>query len=198
MTQPPSEEDRLLAALAHAGILLNAFNLLGLVGAMLIWLAGRERSAYIRHHTVQAVAFQVVTLLLFLVATLAWGFCFLLALLPAFLEPELYHLAQGDLPLTFWFVGVFGLLLLAVGLGVLGYGLYGAWMAWNGQLFTYALLGQVVQRWPRSAPSDTSGRAATPAPPLAENAPTGSEPRETDERDAAATREPTPEPPATD
>ncbi|NJO04683.1 MAG: DUF4870 domain-containing protein [Chloroflexaceae bacterium] len=143
MAQTHTEDERLLAALAHAGILLNGFNLLGIVGATLIWFVQRNQSEYIARHALQALAYQVTTLLLLLFSGVLWGGCLLISLLPTFLQPELY---RGDPPPTFWIALLLGLTLLTGALALVGYGLVAAWAAWRGQPFSYALIGNVVQR----------------------------------------------------
>src|SRR4030042_1301430 len=66
-TPPPIQvvttdpDERNLAALAHATILLNfIFPGMGLVAAAVIWLTQRERSSYVGNQALQATVFQVV------------------------------------------------------------------------------------------------------------------------------------------
>lgn len=54
----PSSDERKLAALAHASIIANIFNLAGLFAALLIWALERERSAFVRAHAMQALLYR--------------------------------------------------------------------------------------------------------------------------------------------
>jgi hypothetical protein len=171
-TPPATHDERVLAALAHVGIVANSFNLLGVIGSALIWMTQRRRSPYVAAHALQALAFQVVVVLLGILLLLVWGGCLVVAFLPAVLRPSLY---QSDLPLAFWLAfGIGLLLLLALVLVVVIYGLMGAAAAWRGEPFRYAVVGSLLEEMqhhaaaPVPVPSDaaepTSDQAANTAP----------------------------------
>lgn len=156
----PTDEERTMAALAHAGILANGFNLLGLIGASVIWATHRQRSRYVADHALQALVFQGVGLALTLLSVLLWGGCLLLSLLPAFLRPELYRTAP---PVTFWFALAAGLFIAAFLLFSVVYGLLGAWAAWRGQPFCYVLAGSLIARRRQDPPAAPPLTTAAPA-----------------------------------
>jgi uncharacterized Tic20 family protein len=63
--QPPTpltpSEERTWAMLAHLSILLNLVTgLLGLVGALVIYLIYQERSRYVAYHALQSLIFQLI------------------------------------------------------------------------------------------------------------------------------------------
>jgi hypothetical protein len=169
-TSPATHEERVLATLAHVGIVANSFNLLGIIGSTLIWLTQRQRSPYVTAHALQALAFQVVAVLLSVLLLLVWGGCLIITFLPAMLRPDLY---QSDLPLAFWLALGIGLLLLLVLIVVVViYGLMGASAAWRGEPFRYVLVGSLVEDMQNSAtPADApADEPAVPTPDPAERA----------------------------
>ena len=104
----PDEDERLTAAMAHASVVANVAGLTGLVLAVLLWATQRRRSRFVRAHIVQALVYQIGTLLGVIALMLLWSGCLLLSLLPAALRPDLYR--DGTLPDTFW-IALFGLIL---------------------------------------------------------------------------------------
>jgi uncharacterized Tic20 family protein len=159
-THIPSHEERVLAALAHAGVILNVFNLAGLFGVALLWAGQRNSSPYVRRHAGQALAFQLFSLLIGLVLVLAWGGCLGFALLPLALRPDLY---ADSWPALFWVMLTVGLVPLVYGLIVIGYGLVGGWCAYRNLPFRYAFLDRAIQI---SAPPPVAPPPSTsPTPP---------------------------------
>lgn len=142
MRRSPTSEECLFAALAHIGIIANGFNLLGIIGAVLIWATQRKHSRYVADHALQALMFQVLVLLLVGALLLTWGGVLVLSFLPAVFRPDLY---AADPPIAFRLTLLMGLMLLAlvVVFAVL-YGLLGAFAAWRGHPFRYALVEQVI------------------------------------------------------
>ncbi len=165
----PDEDERLTAAMAHASIVANVAGLTGLILAVLLWATQRRRSRFVRAHIVQALVYQIGTLLSVVILMLLWSGCLLLSLLPAALRPDLYR--DGTLPDTFW-VALFGLILpMGYGFAAMLYAIYGAYRVYRGEHFTYPLAGRLVQRdlqEPQSAtPASASSQAAAgqPLPP---------------------------------
>ncbi len=163
MTHPTNEE-RTFAAIAHAGIILNGFNLLGLIGAAVIWITQRQRSAFVAAHALQALIFQALGLVCVLVLSGVWGGCLLISLLPALLRPELYRTAP---PITFWLALLSGLIILLFVICGVIYGLAGSWAAWKGQPFRYVLVGTLIAR----RQLDKTQPASSPVPNVAIPAP---------------------------
>jgi uncharacterized Tic20 family protein len=151
----PDEDERILAALAHASIIANIANLIGMVAALLIWATQRERSPYVRGHALQALAYQALVVLVALVLVMVWGACILLALLPALVRPDLY--AEGGPPALLWPALLVGLLPLAVGLLASGIALYGATRVYAGEPFRYPIVGRLAE--PRPAPAASTPEA---------------------------------------
>jgi uncharacterized Tic20 family protein len=140
-----SQDERMLAALAHGSILLGIpTNGIGGIGAaLLIWLTQRDRSPYVAFQALQALVYQTVITLASLVLFGCWGVFWVLLLIPsaAMGAPN-----YGGPPVGFW-VG-FGLLACPLGLlAVLTlYGLWGAVRSFSGHDFRYFLIGDWLAR----------------------------------------------------
>lgn len=164
----PSSDERKLAALAHASIIANIFNLAGLFAALLIWALERERSAFVRAHAMQALLYQGMVLLFSIVLVAMWGVCLVVSLLPAALRPDLY---RNSPPNSFW-IALLGLIIpLGFGLLAMLYALYGAYQVYRGQPFRYPLAGRIVNDAvgkspvkPATAPAPVAAPAPTPDP----------------------------------
>jgi uncharacterized Tic20 family protein len=163
----PDEDERLTAAMAHASIVANVAGLTGLILAVLLWATQRRRSRFVRAHIVQALVYQIGTLLGVVILMLLWSGCLLLSLLPAALRPDLYR--DGTLPDTFW-IALFGLILpIGYGFAATLYAIYGAYQVYRGKRFAYPLAGRLVQRdlqEPQSATPASASSQAAPGQPL--------------------------------
>ena len=160
----PSDDERRLAALAHASVIANIFNLAGLFAALLIWALERDRSAYVRAHALQAMLYQGLVLLLSIVLVALWAGCLVLSLLPAAVRPDLY---RSSPPSSFW-IALLGFV-VPLGFGLLAtlYGLYGAYQVYRGRAFRYPLAGRVM-RETAPAPAAPAEPAPTAEPAAAE------------------------------
>lgn len=162
----PSDDERMLAALAHASIIMNSISGGGIVAAAVIWATQRHRSAFVARHALQALLFQGLGLLLTLLGLLAWAGCVVVGLLPAIVRPDLY--TSGPPPF-FWLALLGGVGLLGFVLGGVAYALVAAAQAWRGQPFSYALVGRLAAPLPRPARSDAiTGPLEAMLPPLPE------------------------------
>lgn len=151
----PSQDERILAALAHASIIANIINLAGMIATALIWTSERERSEYVRQHALQSLLYQGLVLLIVIVLLLFWGVCLGLSLLPVALRPDLY---RSSPPNSFW-IALLGLT-LPVGFIILTtvYGLYGAYQVYRGRPFRYPIAGRFMRR------DNQTGAAPRPGP----------------------------------
>ncbi len=132
-TQPAlsTSEENTLAMFAHLSILLNLVTgFLGLVPAVVIYFAYRDRSRYVAYQSLQAIVFQLVY---FFGAAIVAGV-----------------VAVVSTPLTFICIGFFGLLiallLALIPIGALIYGIVAAVDTYHGRDFQYWLVGQWVRK----------------------------------------------------
>lgn len=134
-----TQDELTMAALAHAGILLGLFTngLGGIVVALAIWLYEKERSPWVAFQALQALVFQIAllaaTVLAGAVVGVAWAAVGLLMAVIVGL-----CLIPPALALT--------LLLLAIPLAGLVYGLYAAYETYNGRDFRYWLVADFLER----------------------------------------------------
>ncbi len=129
--QLSSSEENTLAMFAHLSILLNLVTgFLGLVPALIIYFAYKDRSRYVAYQSLQAIIFQLVY---FFGAVVLAGV-----------------VALVSTPLVLVCIGLFGLilalLLLLVPIGALIYGIVGAVETYHGRDFQYWLVGQWVRK----------------------------------------------------
>jgi uncharacterized Tic20 family protein len=185
-TSTSSGEERTFAALAHIGIVANPFNLLGVIGAVLIWATQHRHSRYVADHALQALIFQILAVCVTVGVLLMWGGCLLVSLLPALIRPELY---PNELPLTFRVVLFAGVLILVFVAVCVGYGVAGALAAWQGRMFRYAMVNSLLgMRQKQQKPKvSRKGRAAnaddTATPEPSEQSPEAQEPAPADPAD---------------
>jgi uncharacterized Tic20 family protein len=125
-------EQRLLGALAHAGIITQG---LGLIVGVVVYATQRDKSEYVAFQGLQAAVFQALSLLVVILSWVVWTACFLLALIPLVA-------AGGDEPgLLFWLLNLSWVLPLGV-MGIFGVmGLVGALRVWQGAEFRYPVVG---------------------------------------------------------
>jgi len=173
MDMQPSEDDRILAALAHASIIANIVNLAGMIATALIWTSQRERSEYVRQHALQSLLYQGLVLLILIVLMIFWGVCLGLSLLPVAVRPDLY---RSSPPNSFW-IALLGLA-LPVGFGILAtlYGLYGAYQVYRGKPFSYPIAGRFMRR---GIQTGAAPRPNPPSPPIELVVPATAEPATT-------------------
>jgi hypothetical protein len=141
-----SQNERVLAGLAHGSILLGGFTsgMGGIVAALVIWLVEKEKSAYVAAQALQALVYQTVTFIITMLVWCCWGVLWMLLLLPPlFANPAAY---ETQPPAGLWV----GLMLMVVPLGTWGltilYGLWAAIRCLGGHDFKYAIIGNWLDR----------------------------------------------------
>lgn len=112
---PYTQDERLMAAIAHAGIFLT------IIVALIIWLTQKDKSKYVAFQAKQALVYQLVLTVGF---TVLWVLTILL---------------------TFVLIGFLLIpILLLLALAAVVYGLYAAWETYQGRDFMYAVLGEML------------------------------------------------------
>jgi uncharacterized Tic20 family protein len=141
-----SRDERMMAGLAHGSVLLGLVtNGVGGIGAaLLIWLTQRGKSAYVAAQALQALVYQLVTLLLTMVFWCCWGGLWMLMIIPPIIaNPSAYDNAA---PPGMWV----GLTLMIFPLGLMAlttlYGVWGAVRSMSGHDFRYAVIGNWLER----------------------------------------------------
>lgn len=132
----PTQNDRILAALAHAFVLIPGW---GIIGAIVIWLIRKADSHFIAFQSLQAVIYQLISV----ISGLCIGL-FTTALVIYLITPQTSQSAGSDFT-SLLILGPTccgGLLLL----GYVGYGLWGAVSVLQGRSFQYWIIGSRLER----------------------------------------------------
>jgi uncharacterized Tic20 family protein len=136
-----SQNEKTLAGLAHASILLSIFTsgIGGIIAALVIWATQKEKSVYAAGQALQALVYQAVVFFVTILAWCCWGILWtMLILVPLMSNPYAYDVNP---PAGMWV----GLFLMIIPLGIWGltilYGLYGAVRCFGGHDFKYAIIG---------------------------------------------------------
>ena len=138
MSVTPSSEERLMAAIAHAAVVVFGP---GILVGVFIWLTQKEKAAYASNQGLQAAVFQLVGMILTMVMWVAWGIFYALTWIPFVQNPELL---DGPPPPIFW-IGMISMVVpLLVMLAWSLYGLWGALQAFRGRDFHYPLIGNLL------------------------------------------------------
>jgi len=149
-----TQDERTMAALAHASVVLTFIialgsgglgGLLGVLVPLLIWLAYKEKSAYISFQALQATVFQAVSILV-MVIMLAVSIVLIVAgwTVSGALTAVLIGLCL--MPFALLITVVLALLVLILPLAQLGYGLYAAYETYQGRDFRYWLIGETLEK----------------------------------------------------
>ena len=141
-----AQDERTMAALAHGSILFGIFTSgVGGIGvALVIWLTQREKSAYVAKQAMQALVYQVVTLMITLFFWCCWGALWMLMIVPPLIvNPDVY---ANTPPPGMWV----GMSLMCIPFGAWGltilYGLWAAVRCLSGDDFRYVVIGNWLER----------------------------------------------------
>ena len=149
-----TQDERTMAALAHASVVLTFVlalgtgglgGLLGILVPLLIWLTYKEKSAYVSFQALQATVFQAVSILL-MVVVLAVSIILIVVgwTISGALTAVLIGLCL--MPFALLITVVLALLVLILPLAQLGYGLYAAYETYQGRDFRYWLVGESLEK----------------------------------------------------
>jgi uncharacterized Tic20 family protein len=151
----PSQEERIMAALAHGSILLFG---MGIVAAIVLWVAQKDKSHYVAFQALQAVAYHIVGFAIFMVGMACWMGLYFVSLIPLMTTPE------ESAGAALWIFLLATLLMLVpfvqMGLWITG-GCWGAARTLQGREFRYIVVGRYLERWLAKAPT------GQPSPPSA-------------------------------
>jgi uncharacterized Tic20 family protein len=146
----PTQDERIMAALAHASILLPFW---GLIGAIVIWVTQREKSQFVRFQALQGTLLQVILILSWFTggACYACSFFGMFPLIPlgaTATEGTETGAIGGLLAMLIFFIPflIMGLTML-LGLAFIVYGIYGAVRVLQGRDFHYAVIGRKLEKY---------------------------------------------------
>jgi uncharacterized Tic20 family protein len=144
-TGSTTQDERVMAAVAHATVIFSA---VGLIGPLIIWGTQREKSRFVAFQALQAAAYQFLLLLGGLLAGALYVCSFLSLPVTALLSAPFDERAA----LCFPFLGfscTFGVLflLMLAWMAYVGYWLFAAVSVLQGNDFRYVLLGPRLERY---------------------------------------------------
>jgi uncharacterized Tic20 family protein len=143
----PSQNDKIMAALAHISALLP---FMGVIGPIVIWATQKDKSEYVAFQALQATVYQLIMILAWFVGM---G-CYMLSFFTTFLGIP-FAGANGEVDPSvapIFLVGfmipflVFGAIFIGGGLFVL-YGLVGAIQVFQGKDFRYFVIGHRLEKY---------------------------------------------------
>ncbi len=140
-----TQDERILAAVAHGSILLGMFTngIGGIATTLVIWLTQKEKSAYVAAQALQALVFQAITFVIAMIFFMCWGFLWVGTLfLPLITNPAAYDSAP---PPGMFFSLALLIVPFAFGLVTLLYGLLGAFKSFKGHDFKYIAVGNWLE-----------------------------------------------------
>ncbi len=133
------QDERIIAALAHISVLLP---FAGVIAPIVIWVTQKDRSRYVAFQALQAIAFQLLLIIIWMGGMACYmGSFFLTFLGAAVLSSNRVPGPAVFLPFIVFFV------ILALMLVFIIYGIVAAVMTFQGKDFHYALIGRWVERY---------------------------------------------------
>ena len=139
MNSTPTTEERLMAAISHAGVIVSSP---GILVGVVIWLTQREKSPFAARQGMQAAVYQLLGFLGLIALWFLWGIFYFLTFIPIIMNPNQYQ----DAPPPIFFVGM-GAMIIPFGFMIV-WGLYGLWGAFSclqGRDFNYAIIGKYLK-----------------------------------------------------
>jgi len=131
-------EDRLMASIAHASVVIFGP---GILVGLLIWLSQKEKASYASQQGLQATVYQAVGMVVIMALWFLWGIFYALTWIPLIQNPNQFEEAP---PPIFWIglasmaIPFFAMLVWAL------YGLWGAYKTLRGQEFRYVVIGNLL------------------------------------------------------
>jgi uncharacterized protein len=160
--KPLTQDERLMAMLVHLCVLLPTY---GFIGAIVIWVTQKEKSAYVRAHGVQAIGWQILLIAVYIGGMMLYmlsfvGFFVGIGLTgPDAKEPPVGAIAFMVLP--FAMIGLVFLVMLAMVIVAI----VAAVRAYGGSLCRYPLIGGLLERMAEGSPPAQPTASPDAAPP---------------------------------
>jgi uncharacterized Tic20 family protein len=133
----PNSENRLLAALSHASVVMQG---LGILVGVLVYVTQRDKSRFAAYQALQAAVYQMANLILIGLLWMVWSVFYGLSITTMMSNPR-------ATPTPFFMISLGAMLIpIAIMLVVDAFGLWGALRTWQGREFHYPLLGKWLER----------------------------------------------------
>jgi len=132
-----SQEERLLAAIAHASVIASG---IGIVVGVVIYLTEKDKSLWAAGQALQAALYQVAGLALIALTWVVWMVFYFFIIL-VMVESDT---GSDEPPAIFWFSMATMCCPLFISAAWVLYGFYGAIRTWMGTDFRYIFIGRLV------------------------------------------------------
>jgi uncharacterized Tic20 family protein len=145
-TTIPTQDERVMAALSHGGVLIPMW---GILVAVLVWLTHKDKSRFVAFQSLQALAFQVLEILIMVLLMGCYLATFMIPFFGMFASMAVNPNAPPPEPLFGAFFlpfMVFPLFFLTMAVFAI-YGIIGAIQTLQGKDFRYAVLGRRLEAW---------------------------------------------------
>jgi uncharacterized Tic20 family protein len=135
----PSNDDRLMATIAHASVIIFGP---GILVGLLIWLTKKERDSFASRQGLQATIYQLLGMVVIMALWFLWGIFYALSWIPLVQNPEQYN----DAPPPIFWIGLASMVVPLLGMVFWTlYGLWGALKCYRGDDFRYAVIGKILK-----------------------------------------------------
>lgn len=138
------QDEHILAALSHIGILLP---MIGILVPIIIWVTQKEKSRFVAFQALQATVYHLVLIVLWFVGMACYMASFFLVFAGGIAGSQ-SNRVTGPLFAGFFLMPflVFGAIFLGYGILVI-YGIVAAVLTFQGKDFRYLLIGRWVERY---------------------------------------------------
>ena len=138
MTDNTSREETLMAAIAHASVVIFGP---GILVGVLIWITQKERSSFASRQGLQAALYQLLGMIVIAALWIVWGIFYALTWIPLMQNPEQLE----DAPPPIFWIGMASMVVpFMVMLAWALYGLWGALKSMQGRDFRYVFMGNLL------------------------------------------------------
>lgn len=143
-TLTPSQDERIMAALAHASTLIP---FMGVIAPIVIWATQKDKSKYVAFQAFQAIVYQATIIL---AGFIGMG-CYMFSLFGSFITTLFLGLSDSNSAGPLFFLGL-TIPFFVLGMYLVGqfifyvYAVIGAIMALQGKPFRYVIIGRWVER----------------------------------------------------
>ncbi len=144
------QDERVMAALAHVSALLP---MIGLIAPIVIWVTQREKSRFVAFQALQAIAFQLVFIVVWFAGVACYIGSFFLTMFGGIALAGLSQSTNASPLIGGVFLIPFLVFFLMILLWVvmIVYGVVAAVMTFQGKDFRYLLVGRWVERYSQRA-----------------------------------------------
>ena len=137
---PPTQNDRIMAALAHLCVILP---MTGIIGSIVIWATQRDKSQFVAFQALQAIVYHLLSILAWFAGSACYACSFFALVLPfsGWSDSDGLYSFLSLTPFV-----VFGLLAIVFIVYIL-YGIVAAVLVLQGKDFRYIFIGNWLERY---------------------------------------------------